>query len=151
MKQSKNDFLSQGEIVRPKSPTSLETKARKVLRIRTWRVADVFLRVRIKTSKIQHIFRTAETQVVITCKRKSSEKKWPYYFITISDSDTTSQPESTFHSRSILATSEGSLDEFQFVISKDSLKNASKTRPFLGLWIVLVAIHVNNVVRISAI
>lgn len=151
MKQSVNDSLSQGEIVEPTSPSSFNASARKVIKIRTWRVADKFLRLRIRSSKIQHLFQTPQTQVAITCKRRSSSKKWPYYRITISDSDVSPQSESELHSQSILTTCEGSLDEFQFVISKDSLKNASKMRPYPGLWIVLVVIQVNDMVRIASI
>lgn len=151
MKQSVNDSLSQGEIVEPTNPSSINTIARKVIKIRTWRVADKFLRLRIKSSKIQHLFQTPQTQVAITCKRRSSSKKWPYYRVTISDIDVSPQSESELHSQSILTTCEGSLDEFQFVISKDSLKNASKMRPYPGLWIVLVVIQVNDMLRIASI
>lgn len=149
MKQStNNDFISQGEIVKP-DDTQSETTVQQVLKIPA-RLGRHGLFIRIRTCKIKSTLGAMGQNVKIDCKCISVNNGVRYSQITISDSDVAPQQEAIFLERPLIASLLGSLDEFQFIINKESLLRASKKRPYKGIWIVLLAIKEEDTIRVLA-
>lgn len=149
MKQStNNDFISQGEIVKPYN-TQSETTVQQVLKIPA-RLGKYGLFIRIRTCKIQSTLVAIGQNVKIDCKCLSVKKGVRYNQITISNSDVAPQQEAIFLEKTLIASLLGSLDEFQFIINKESLLKASKKRPYKGIWIVLLAIKEEDTIRVLA-